>query len=118
MSALRSFLFVPGDSERKLAKSAGIPADAVIIDLEDAVPPSQKEESRSKVREKLTAFRDREILVRVNAIGSEFLPGDLDEIVVDGLHCIMVPKVEERADVREIDRYLGEGPTERFSKAI
>jgi citrate lyase subunit beta/citryl-CoA lyase len=88
------------------AVSAG--ADVVIIDLEDAVPPTQKEESRPKVREKIAAYRDRKILVRVNAIGSEFLPGDLDQIVVDGLHCIMVPKVEESADIREIDGYLGE----------
>jgi citrate lyase subunit beta/citryl-CoA lyase len=89
-------------------KAVSSGADAVIVDLEDAVPPSQKEESRPMVREKLVAFREREILVRVNAIGSEFLTGDLDEIVVDGLRCIMVPKVEEPADIREIHGYLCE----------
>jgi citrate lyase subunit beta/citryl-CoA lyase len=105
---IRTALFVPGNRPDRVDKAVGTGADVVIIDLEDAVPPSQKEESRSKVREKIAAFRDREILVRVNAIGSEFLPGDLDEIIVDGLSCIIVPKVEERADIREIDGYLGE----------
>jgi citrate lyase subunit beta/citryl-CoA lyase len=89
-------------------KAASSGADVVIIDLEDAVPPSQKAEARPGVREKIGAFPGREILVRVNAIGSEYLAGDLDEIVVDGLHCIMVPKVEESAHIREIARQLDE----------
>jgi citrate lyase subunit beta/citryl-CoA lyase len=105
---MRTALFVPGNRPDRVDKAVGSAADAVIIDLEDAVPPPQKQESRSNVREKITAFRDREMLVRVNAIGSEFLIGDLDEIVVDGLSCIMVPKVEKRADIREIDGHLGE----------
>ena len=108
LGPIRTALFVPGNRPDRVDKAVSSGADVVIIDLEDAVPPSQKEESRPKVREKIAAFRDREILVRVNAIGSEFLPGDLDGIVVDGLRCIMVPKVEERADIREIDGYLGE----------
>jgi len=108
LGPLRTALFVPGNRPDRVEKAVSSGADAVIIDLEDAVPSSQKEEARSKVREKITAFRDRVILVRVNAIGSEFLAGDLDEIIVDGLSCIMVPKVEKPADIREIDGYLGE----------
>ena len=108
LGPIRTALFVPGNRPDRVDKAVSSGADVVIIDLEDAVPPSQKEESRPKVREKIAAFRDREILVRVNAIGSEFLPGDLDEIIVDGLSCIIVPKVEECADIREIDGYLGE----------
>lgn len=108
LGPIRTALFVPGNRPDRVDKAVSSGADAVIIDLEDAVPPPQKQESRGKVREKITAFRDREILVRVNAIGSEFLSGDLDEIVVDGLDCIIVPKVEKPEDVREIDGYLGE----------
>jgi citrate lyase subunit beta/citryl-CoA lyase len=111
LGPIRTALFVPGNRPDRVDKAVSSGADVVIIDLEDAVPPSQKEESRPMVREKITAFRDREILVRVNAIGSEFLAGDLDEIVVDGLGCIIVPKVEERADIREIDGYLSEAET-------
>ncbi len=104
----RTALFVPGNRPDRVEKAVGSGADAVIIDLEDAVPPSEKAESRPKVREKITAFRESVILVRVNAIGSEFLAGDLDEIVVDGLGCIVVPKVESAGDVREIDGHLSE----------
>jgi citrate lyase subunit beta/citryl-CoA lyase len=108
LGPIRTALFVPGNRPDRVDKAVSSGADVVIIDLEDAVPPSQKEQSRPEVREKVAAFRDREILVRVNPIGSEFLPGDLDEIIVDGLSCIIVPKVEESADIREIDGYLGE----------
>ena len=108
LGPIRTALFVPGNRPDRVDKAVSSGADVVIVDLEDAVPPSEKEESRPKVREKVAAFPEREILVRVNAIGSEFLPGDLDEIVVEGLRCIMVPKVEEPADIREIHGYLCE----------
>ena len=58
MSALRSWLFVPGDSEKKLAKSAGLPADALILDLEDSVAPGRKGSARGLVAEFLRG-RDR-----------------------------------------------------------
>jgi citrate lyase subunit beta/citryl-CoA lyase len=106
LGPIRTALFVPGNRPDRIDKAVGSSADAVIIDLEDAVPPSQKEGSRPGVREKIAASRDREVLVRVNAVGSEFLPGDLEEVVIDGLGCIIVPKVEQRADVREIDAQL------------
>jgi citrate lyase subunit beta/citryl-CoA lyase len=108
MGPIRTALFVPGNRPDRVDKAVSSGADVVIIDLEDAVPPPQKEESRPKVREKITAFPESEILVRVNAIGSEFLPGDLDEIVVEGLGCIIVPKVEEAADILKIDAHLSE----------
>jgi citrate lyase subunit beta/citryl-CoA lyase len=106
LGPIRTALFVPGNRPDRVAKAVSSAADAVIIDLEDAVPPSQKEESRSKVREKLVEFRHREILVRVNAIGSDLLSGDLAEVVVEGLGGIVVPKVEAAADVREFATQL------------
>ena len=105
---IRTALFVPGNRPDRVDKAVSSGADAVIIDLEDAVPPAQKEQSRTAAREKIAAFPESEILVRVNAIGSEYLAGDLDEIVAPGLGCIIVPKVEEREHIREIDRRLGE----------
>ena len=108
LGPIRTALFVPGNRPDRVDKAVGSGADAVIIDLEDAVPPAQKEQSRAAAREKIAAFPESEILVRVNAIGSEYLAGDLDEIVAPGLGCIIVPKVERREHVREIDRRLGE----------
>jgi citrate lyase subunit beta/citryl-CoA lyase len=108
LGPIRSALFVPGNRPDRIDKAVGAGADAVIIDLEDAVPASQKEQSRATAREKIGAFPGRQILVRVNAIGSDFLAGDLEEIVAPGLGCIIVPKVEEREHIREIDRCLRE----------
>ena len=72
MIRMRSLLFVPGDSERKLAKSEGIPADVLILDLEDSVAPSGKDRARDMVCEYLSS-RDRssarQVWVRMNGIG-------------------------------------------------
>ena len=108
LGPIRTALFVPGNRPDRIDKAVAAGADAVIIDLEDAVPPAQKEQSRATAREKIAAFPESEILVRVNAIGSDYLAGDLDEIVAPGLDCIIVPKLEEREHIREIDRRLGE----------
>jgi len=87
-------------------KAVNSRADAVIIDLEDAVPVTQKEETRPKVREKLITYKDRKIFVRVNGPGSGYLQGDLDEVVVQGLLCIIVPKVEGPAHIQELNTLL------------
>jgi citrate lyase subunit beta/citryl-CoA lyase len=81
-------------------------ADVIIIDLEDAVPLALKKETRSKVREKVLEYGGRKIIVRVNAMGSGFCQGDLDEVVVKSLGCIMLPKVESPEQIREINHRL------------
>jgi citrate lyase subunit beta/citryl-CoA lyase len=81
-------------------------ADVIIIDLEDAVPLALKEETRSKVREKVLEHGGRRIIVRVNAIGSGFCQGDMDEVLVKSLGCIMLPKVESAEQIREINHRL------------
>jgi citrate lyase subunit beta/citryl-CoA lyase len=78
----------------------------IIIDLEDAVPLALKKETRSKVREKVLEYGGRKIIVRVNAMGSGFCQGDLDEVVVKSLGCIMLPKVESPEQIREINHRL------------
>jgi len=78
----------------------------IIMDLEDAVPFSEKETSRSKVREKVAKFADRMILVRINALGSPFIKGDLEEAIVKGVKGIVLPKVEKADDIHEINNLL------------
>src|SRR6202171_341870 len=91
---LRSLLFVPGDSERKFAKASGIGADALILDLEDAVAPLRKELARDMVKNLLGGPpRDWVFLVRINPLGSGLALGDLAAIVRPGLDGILVPKV-------------------------
>jgi len=103
---IRTALFVPGTRPDRVDKALKAGADVIIIDLEDAVPFKLKEETRSKVREKVLEHGGRKIVVRMNAIGSGFCQGDLDEIIVKELACIMLPKVESPEQVREINHRL------------
>lgn len=103
---IRTALFVPGNRPDRVDKALHSGADVVIVDMEDAVPLAQKEETRSKVREKLIAQGGRRIIVRVNALESGFCQGDLDEVTVKELGCLMLPKVESPDHIREINHRL------------
>jgi len=103
---IKTALFVPGNRPDRVDKAVNSKADAVIIDLEDAIPLAQKEETRAKAREKVLQHLDRKVIVRVNGLDSGYFPEDLDEVIVKGLVCIMVPKIESREDIKEINRYL------------
>ncbi|MGI9376947.1 MAG: HpcH/HpaI aldolase/citrate lyase family protein [Tsuneonella suprasediminis] len=97
MKPLRSFLFIPGDSEKKLAKVAGCGADAVILDLEDAVAPSAKNAARELVAAFLRDFdRDApgapQLWVRVNPLDTGMTEGDLAAVVPGAPHGIVQPK--------------------------
>jgi citrate lyase subunit beta/citryl-CoA lyase len=103
---MRTALFVPGNRPDRIEKAFNTEADVVIIDLEDAVPISQKEISRSNVREKVAQFSDRVMLVRINALWSPFVDGDLEEAIVEGVNGIVLPKVEKADDVHDINKLL------------
>ncbi len=92
----RSYLFVPGHNEKLLAKVFDRGADAVILDLEDAVPPERKAAARSAVAEVLQSHA---AWVRINAAGSELAAADLDAVAAVA-HGIRIPKVESVNDVR------------------
>ena len=98
----RSWLFVPGDSERKLAKCLSVGADALIIDLEDAVAPERKDEARQMTAEfvvKHRATADAALYVRINPWGSEVSEQDLDVIMAAAPEGIVQPKTESAQDV-------------------
>lgn len=104
---LRSLLFVPGDSEPKFAKASGIGADALILDLEDAVAPLRKELAREMVKNLLGGpARDWAFLVRINPLGSGLALGDLAAIVRPGLDGILIPKVNGMQDIELISNYV------------
>ena len=106
LGPLRTALFVPGNRPDRVDKAVKTSADAVIIDLEDALPLTEKEASRSKVRDKILEHAERKIIVRVNSLDSPFFQGDLTEVITGNLACLMVPKVESAAHVREINENL------------
>ena len=106
MSALvmRSKLFVPGSRPELFAKAMAGEADALSIDLEDAVDESRKAEARAAVKEflrSLPADKSKTIIVRVNGLVTEHFAADVDAIAGPGLDLINVPMTETGDDVRK-----------------
>lgn len=107
----RSCLSVPGSSAKMLAKAAGLPADECVLDLEDAVAPAEKAEARALVVAALQtdAWADRQVAVRVNAIGSPWCHHDI--IAIAALShprlSLVIPKVESAQDIGFVERLLG-----------
>ena len=91
----RSYLFVPGNRPERFDKALASPADAVIVDLEDAVPPDQKDAARRNVSAWLSAARP--VVVRINAADTPWHRADLDACRQPGVAAVMVAK-SERAD--------------------
>ena len=106
LGPIRSALFVPGDRPDRVDKAVATAADRVIIDLEDAVAASKKEEARALVRDKIIAHQDRSVLARVNGLETSFITGDLEAVVVNELGGLMLPKTESSHQVEEINRLL------------
>lgn len=105
---MRSMLFVPGDSDKKLAKGAESGADAIIADLEDSVAPSRKAEGRRLTVEYLRNSRlGRQLrYVRVNPLSTEYAVDDFAAIVAGAPDGIMLPKCNGADDLRKADHFL------------
>ena len=106
---IRSWLFVPGDSERKLQKGRENEADALILDLEDAVSNDRQAVGREMVRDFLSVHRNRssqQLWVRINPLDTELSLGDLAAIIPGAPDGIVVPKVHSAADINVLGNYL------------
>ena len=109
MSVIRSWLFVPGDSERKLAKGRGNVADALILDLEDAVSDDRQDVAREMVRAFLKDNPDRsrqQLWVRINPLDTELSLPDLAAVMPGAPDGIVLPKVYSADDVDTLANYL------------
>jgi hypothetical protein len=106
MTPLRSLLFVPADSERKLARAGGADADAVILDLEDSVPPDRKTAARGLAREYLQNHSGQPVWVRVNDLVSGELLRDLAALTAVRPEGIVLPKIRGPEDVATVAHYL------------
>jgi citrate lyase subunit beta/citryl-CoA lyase len=103
----RSWLFAPGDSERKLEKAANSDADIALFDLEDAVAEAEKPKARGMVSAFLKAQPERTRLwVRINPLQTQHALQDLAAIMPAAPGGIMLPKSRGRADVERLDNYL------------
>jgi citrate lyase subunit beta/citryl-CoA lyase len=108
---LRSMLFVPGDSERKLQKAQTVPADALIFDLEDSVAAARKGLARDLTLELLhdrSTIRARTLWIRVNGLGDSHLAADLAAAVSARCDGIVLPKAGGVADVLAVAERLDE----------
>jgi citrate lyase subunit beta/citryl-CoA lyase len=109
MMVLRSLLFVPGNSLRMITKAATLPVDAVIFDLEDAVPLPDKETARIMVRDSVKAVKAGgvHVFVRINALTTGLTAEDINVVGIDGLDGILLAKAESGSDVIETSNMLG-----------
>ena len=110
MSEPRSWLFVPADSEKKIAKALDSEADAVIFDLEDSVAPAHKATAREILKELPKRSNGPQWWVRINPLGSEFHKDDLKLIGSAYVHGIVLPKAESGADVTQLAHRTGSIP--------
>lgn len=108
----RSVLYLPASNPKALAKARTLPADVLVLDLEDAVAPEQKPEARAGAVAALAegGFGQREVVIRVNAFGTPWAEADLAAVASAGPDAILVPKVSTAADVRAYDAAIAAAP--------
>ncbi|MFI1500261.1 HpcH/HpaI aldolase/citrate lyase family protein [Streptomyces platensis] len=104
----RSVLYMPGANERALEKAKSLPADALILDLEDAVAPDAKADARKRVAAAAASgeYGYREVTIRVNGPGTAWHADDLRAAAESGPDAVVVPKVDSADTVREVERAL------------
>ncbi|HHY28967.1 MAG TPA: CoA ester lyase [Desulfitobacterium dehalogenans] len=110
MAVMRSVMYIPGNNPKMVAKAPEIPADIITFDLEDAVPPAEKETARQIVRENLEygATGGAQVFVRINNWETGLTNDDLEAIVWPGLHGVTLAKTGCAADVQRLDWKLEE----------
>ena len=108
----RSALYMPASNLRAIEKARGLPCDVVILDLEDAVAPEAKEEARANAIEAVRAggFGTRELVIRVNALGTPWGDADLAAAATSGADAILAPKVSDAASVGRYHAALARAP--------
>ncbi|MEW5726282.1 MAG: CoA ester lyase [Pseudomonadota bacterium] len=104
----RSMLYMPGSNARALEKARTLAADALILDLEDAVAPDAKEEARAQVvaAVRTGGYGRRELLVRVNGLGTPWGHADVAAAATSGADAILIPKVESADMVRQVEAIM------------
>jgi citrate lyase subunit beta/citryl-CoA lyase len=104
----RSVLYMPGSNARAIEKARTLPADAVILDLEDSVAPDGKASARSQVMEAVIAggFGTREVIVRINGLDTEWWLDDLNAVAKAKPDAVLVPKVSDPGHLQDVAERL------------
>src|SRR5271170_336172 len=100
----RSVLYMPGSNARALEKARELPADGLILDLEDAVAPEAKAQAREAIVKALQngGFGDREVLVRINGLDTRWWVDDIDAVVGARPDAVLVPKVSSPGQLQDL----------------
>ena len=108
----RSVLYIPGSKPRALDKARGLPVDAIIFDLEDAVSPTEKEAARTTLAEALASggYGERAKIVRINGFDTAWGPDDARAVVAMNPDAVLLPKVEETSDLDAVAAITGALP--------
>ena len=108
----RSALYLPASNAKAIAKARTLPADIVILDLEDAVAPEAKDEARAAAVAAVTegGFGDREVAIRANGIDTPWGAADLAAIAGTPADAVLVPKVSSPADILRYEQALSGAP--------
>ena len=106
----RSCLYMPGANRRALEKAASLPADMVVLDLEDSVAPEAKEDAREAVVAAINGetYGHREVVIRINDLDSEWGRADLQAAIAASPDGILLPKVSTPEQVQAVDRLLSD----------
>ena len=110
MELLRSLIFVPGNRSNMLEKARDFPADVIVADLEDSVPPGEKVAARDMVQQvgpNLCA-RGQKLMVRLNSLDTGLTRDELDAVIGPHLYGVSLGKVESTFDIREMERIAGQ----------
>jgi citrate lyase subunit beta / citryl-CoA lyase len=104
----RSVLYMPGSNARALEKAKTLPCDAVILDLEDSVAPDAKAAARQQVADAVAAggFGGREVVVRINALDTQWWRDDLTAAAKANPDAILIPKVSKPEDIRNVADHM------------
>jgi citrate lyase subunit beta / citryl-CoA lyase len=104
----RSVLYMPGSNARALEKGRALPADGLILDLEDAVAPDAKPAARDQIAAAVKAggYGGRELIVRINALDTEWGKADAAMAARSGADAVLLPKVESADQVRALDKLV------------
>jgi citrate lyase subunit beta/citryl-CoA lyase len=102
----RSVLYVPASNARALEKARALPADAIVLDLEDGVAPDAKPAARAAAIAAVASLAPREVVIRVNHASTAWGPGDIAAAAGSGAQAVALPKVESPDEVRAAERAL------------
>lgn len=104
----RSVLFIPGSNEQALEKGGNLPADGLVLDLEDSVAPDAKAKARGQIAEAVKArgFGKREVLIRINALNTPWWREDVAMAAQAGPDGVLVPKVSSVAELKDVAEQL------------